>query len=499
MTARCALPLAARQARRRSAHPGRRRKHLRLGVHPALFPLFLTVLALTTGVGWPSSAAPYACTVQELQDDLRQMRSLLETRHPALYAFTDRATFEDLYAHAQAQLDRPMTARELFPVVAPIVARVGCGHTHLTMTADSLAAYPDRFLPVRLYLRGNRAFVRDLIPPASGLRRTKIRGAELLAVNGVPVPDILDRMRSVISSDGGREAWKTALLNGSMLYDLYALLFGFPETFALTLAATPEESVTLRLPAVPRSAATERPARAGARRTMTTGDPALDFTLLPEDGAALLTIGSFAHYQTREKFFAIIDGVFERLHATGCRNLILDLRGNSGGDPYCAAHLLAYLAPAPRPYFARGYPDYAPLADPLPVPENRFRGELFTLIDGGCFSTTGHFCALLRHHRIGVFIGSETGATYTCNDASRTETLRASGLRLRVAHRNYAVAVTGMSEETGITPEVPVEPSIRDLLSGRDPVLEQARDLIERRREARPESGGALPRPGEIR
>ena len=70
-----------------------------------------------------------------------------------------------------------------------------------------------------------------------------------------------------------------------------------------------------------------------------------------------------------EKFYAIIDGVFDQLRAAGCRNLILDPRGNSGGDPFCAAHLLAYLAPAPVPYFARVYPSYATLAEPLPLPE----------------------------------------------------------------------------------------------------------------------------------
>ena len=161
--------------------------------------------------------------------------------------------------------------------------------------------------------------------------------------------------------------------------------------------------------------------------------------------------------------------------------LVLDLRGNSGGDPFCAAHLLAYLAPAPVPYFARIYPSYATLAEPLSLPENRFRGSLYTLIDGGCASSTGHLCALLKFHKIGTFIGSDTGATYECNDAARTETLTATGLRLRVARAIYTVAVEKMSRGKGVPPDHAVEPSIHDILSARDPALERAWSLIERR------------------
>ena len=173
--------------------------------------------------------------------------------------------------------------------------------------------------------------------------------------------------------------------------------------------------------------------------------------------------------------------MFDRLRAGGCRNLILDLRGNSGGDPFCAAHLLAYLAPAPVPYFAKVYPSYASLAKPLPLPENRFLGSLYTLIDGGCFSSTGHLCALFKFHKIGTFIGSETGGTYECNDAARTDTLRATGLRLRVARATYTVAVENMSRAKGVPPDYVVEPSIRDILSDRDPAMERAWSLIERR------------------
>ena len=451
----------------------------------ALLAMGLGVLA--AGLPAPARGAPRTHSTRALEADLRQMRHLLESQHPALYAFTDRRAFDSLFVQAQRLIDRPMTSREFYQIAAPNEARVGCGPTTLAMATDSLTSYGDRFFPMPLFVFGNRAFVRKAAVARGDRREVVAPGAELLTINGIAVPELLARMRAVISADGGNDGWKTALLNGTALYDLYALLFGFPEAFELTLRPAAPGSwgrggpFRASLPAVSRRDAIDRLLGTGEADSTTTGDPHIHFALDEGRETAVLAIRTFAYYRSREKFYAIIDGVFDRLRAGGCRNLILDLRGNSGGDPFCAAHLLAYLAPAPVPYFAKVYPSYASLAKPLPLPENRFLGSLYTLIDGGCFSSTGHLCALFKFHKIGTFIGSETGGTYECNDAARTDTLRATGLRLRVARATYTVAVENMSRAKGVPPDYVVEPSIRDILSDRDPAMERAWSLIERR------------------
>jgi hypothetical protein len=468
----------------------------RLRTRPA--PAIGSLLRFVVGLGVlasvlpaPARSAPHAYSAHEVTADFRLVRNLIESRHPALYAFTDRRTLDSLFAQAERLIDRPMTSREFYQIAAPIVARVGCGHTTLTMATDSLTSYPDRFLPLRLFVLGDRAFVREAVVAADRLPDTPAPGAELLTVNGIAVSALLSQMRAAISADGRNDGWKTALLNGGSLYDLYALLFGFPERFKLTFrAGTPGSwarcgQLKTSLPAVSRRAVIDPSAGAGVNRRTSTGDPHIDFTLSENGDAAVLTIKTFAYYKSRETFNAIIDGAFARIRAAGCRNLILDLRGNGGGDPFCASHLLAYLAPVPVPYFAKIYPSYASLATPLVLPENRFRGCLYTLVDGGCFSSTGHLCALLKFHRIGTFVGSETGATYECNDAARTDTLTATGLRLRVARATYTVAAENMPRGRGVTPDYAVEPSIQDILSRRDPAMERAWSLIDRRASSR--------------
>jgi C-terminal processing protease CtpA/Prc len=98
----------------------------------------------------------------------------------------------------------------------------------------------------------------------------------------------------------------------------------------------------------------------------------------------------------------------------------------------------------------------------------------------GHFSSTGHLCGLLKSHKIGTFIGTETGGTYECNDARREIHLEKTRLRLFIARMTFTAAVQGLSRYRGIMPDVVVEPGIADILSGNDPVLERALSLISR-------------------
>jgi C-terminal processing protease CtpA/Prc len=259
---------------------------------------------------------------------------------------------------------------------------------------------------------------------------------------------------------------------------LFAHCFGFKKKFPVTYRAAGESAV--------REAVLEsvgwgqiRNYREPVKRKETASDAGpLRFRILNDKNTALMTINTFGFYRERDKFYSFIDEAFVDIHENHIENLILDLRGNSGGDPFCTTHLLSYLQYEPVRYFARVYPEYEKFAEPIPLAENPFKGKLFVLIDGGCFSSTGHFCALLRSHDIGTFVGSETGATYTCNDATARMTLKKTNLRLFVARMTFEAAAGGLPRNRGILPDIPVEPQIKDMLARNDTVLEYTLEYI---------------------
>jgi hypothetical protein len=176
-----------------------------------------------------------------------------------------------------------------------------------------------------------------------------------------------------------------------------------------------------------------------------------------------------------------IDSSFQVIHDHEIQNLVIDLRGNDGGDPFCSSHLLAYIQKKPVIYFRQPYGSYARLIKPLPMAENPFKGSQYYLIDGMCFSTTGHITSLLKYYGLGTFIGEETGATYTCNDASHDTQLKHTGYRLQSARGTFATAVIGFPLEQGILPDHPVHQSIDEVIMNQDAVLEYTLQLIKQK------------------
>jgi hypothetical protein len=424
--------------------------------------------------GRPPQAPDQPFSAEDLRSDLAQIRRALEENHPAVNAFTGKEDLERLYKRQLGQIDGPKTLGEFYGIAAPLVAAVGCGHTSLTSPKDYWKSAPPRFFPLGLRFVGGRAYVIRGADPA-GMPQ---RGSEIRAVNGRGAAAILQEFKGLVSSDGANDGWKTALIN-SAFARYYALRFGFPGEFVVEARPTGQKTVReVRLQPVDLSKVPGEPS--GTKPLTSSGDPNLDLKILPgETSAAVLTIGSFSYYQEVDKFKGFIDESFDRIRKAGVRHLILDLRDNDGGDPFCTTHLLSYLEPRPVPYFARVYPSpYEPFAEPIPRAAGAFEGKLVVLVNAGCFSSTGHFCALLRFHKIGTFIGTETGGTYECNDARREIHLERTRLRLFVARMAFAAAVQSLPRYRGIVPDIVVEPSIADELAGKDPVLERALAII---------------------
>ncbi len=113
--------------------------------------------------------------------------------------------------------------------------------------------------------------------------------------------------------------------------------------------------------------------------------------------------------------------------------------------------------------------------------ENPFKGNQYYLIDGMCFSTTGHITSLLKYYGLGTFIGEETGATFTCNNASHDTHLKHTGYRLQSARASFATAVIGFPLDQGIMPDFPVRQSIEEVIINQDAVLEYTLQLIQQK------------------
>src|ERR1044072_4009655 len=91
---------------------------------------------------------------------------------------------------AAKKLNRPMTAMDFYRVLAPVVARLKCGHTSLRLSAAMQQRLEDEpMMPVEAAILGGKVYVaRDY--SAAG----KLAGAAVLSINGVPADRMLKSM-----------------------------------------------------------------------------------------------------------------------------------------------------------------------------------------------------------------------------------------------------------------------------------------------------------------
>jgi len=400
----------------------------------------------------------------DLQEDFQQMRYTLEQNHGTFYEYTPKQELDSLMDIQYTLIRDSMVLPEFFVLLTPIIAKIGCGHTTVWMPMSYWSENEDNLFPLQIRL------IEDMVVVADSYTEDEQvpRGSVLLEINGRPVSDLIQKMKENYPADALNPHFIRKAVE-RRLPMIYARRFGFPEQYRIVY--TPPGGKTSKTRIL-------QPAHNEAVRAVVFKNfknPELCMTLLPEKNTAVMRIETFIYYDRVPYFTNVIDSCFSVIHTNKIDNLILDLRGNDGGDPFCAVPLFSYLEPKPLPYFAHPYGKYSVFADPIPRAEKPFEGNLLVLLDGRCFSTNGHFCALLKYHNIGRFIGTPSGATYTCNAGKNTRiTLNNTRIMLYFGRSTFNAAVKGMDKTKPLMPDIPVQETYNDFLNGRDVYMETA-------------------------
>jgi hypothetical protein len=406
-------------------------------------------------------------TLEQLQEDFQQLRRAMEGMHPAKYDYLSKEDFDALFDQQFKKLSSSMGLEDAFCLFASLMARMGCMHSNVWMPSGYWSNLTGKLFPIKMKFVGANAYAYRSYSETDSLPK----GSKILSINGKPMDKILQDVKTVISADARSDQYKKFRL-GFRFPLLYSLFYGHPDSF-MVVYRKPGKETERR--AVIHPVPTNRIWK-NMRESM-----ALAFDIRENISTAIMTIPDFAYYDAREKFYGFVDGSFAEIKNKGIRNLIIDLRRNNGGDPFCSVRLFAHIAHEPVPYFSKPYGRYALLAKPVPLRENRFKGKLYVLIDGGGASTTGHLLGLLKYHKIGTLVGEETGATYVCHDAHNSFQLKNTRFQVSVATGTFASAVLNLPKDRGILPDIPVSPTPQDMAAGKDTILEYVLSLIQHR------------------
>ena len=429
--------------------------------------LFLSVIVVVSVQAQPDSS-----NLAALQEDFKQFREILENEHCCLYEYTPKPVMDSMFDAHYCMIADGMKPEEFFMLLAPITARIGCMHTAAWMPGWFFNSKPSMMFPLTVRLIDDQIFVTGSYHTFSEIPR----GSRILEINGRASDEIIDRLRRTTSADALNPYFIDAQIMKRFSM-FYASIYGLPSKYEIRYlppGSTDHPEVQTRI---------LTPADIESVRKVVFANfnhPPLGFELIEDKNTAVITVPTFIYYDSVAYFTRFMDSCFHQISTRHIGHLILDLRGNDGGDPFCSSVLLSYLQPHPVPYFNEPYGKYSPLSEPLPLPENHYTGRLYTLADGSCGSTNGHFCALLKYHQIGRFVGTPTGATYKCNAGRDTEfRLEHTKVILTIGRSTYSAAVEGMAK-TAILPDILVRETPDDFLQNRDVYLESAFQQIEK-------------------
>ncbi len=482
-----------------------------------LASLLIAAAATPQAVSPPAGFDPEReIPVEALREDLEVLWDVLEEGHGGFERYTPAEVLRKMFDEVRDGLTAPLTEFEFYTRLLPLVVAIKDGHTQLALSPQSFAHLDARpvFLPFGLRFVGAKAYVlRDLSPEAR-----VAEGAELLAIDGRPVADVVEALAALLPSDAGiRTARLRRLEYPAVFGRLFALRFGWRESH--TIRFRPLRGGEARETTVPGITAADV-GRLLRERYPATAERRPLYELAFRGETAVLTVRGFGDDPDKSKprYPDFLKAAFRSLEEKKTPGLVIDLRGNGGGRDEYGKLLFAHVMDRPFLYYwaletkkdrydlfrytgeteraakelaqplkknARGSFDV--LGHPnsgLQQPEEpRFAGPVAILIDGGSFSATGETTSLFHHHKKAVFFGEECGSGYYGNTSGFMvmATLPRTRVQVRVPLVLYTMAVEGYPKDRGIVPDFPVTPTIEDVLAGRDVVMERALAWLEKR------------------
>ena len=456
-------------------------------------------------------------SVKDMKSDLGILWSAVKEVHPGYGLYTSAGTIANTYNATLAAIDEPMYEGEFMSRVYPFLCTLGCGHTQLRHSANyhPPAGVKTSHLPFEVVVHGDGAWV------TTTKTRQLATGDEILSINDTSVADIILNGYSLYSGDGHVMSFKELYLSE---YD------GFEDVCTMHYKWKAPYRVAIRtdkgmLKTIVLDTAEVAPANnvipfdkyANWNKAWNKDELGLYFS--KDSNTALFEVKGLAYEDT-----VTYGELFAQVAKKRSGNLILDLRHNGGGDLRIVTKLMSYLAdtsfgmvkdirsrlPDPsvntmiayfdpertasfkgscvpgaqtgnwwhmdiRPEIGRPY-------GPNPVAtRNRFKGNLYVLMDGATFSSAALFTTALKAQRKNVvFIGRETAGTEEgCNGfAMQHLTLPNTGIVVDFPWLRVVSMAPSPAGGKGLMPDYPITYLTEEVVEGYDPDLAKALQLI---------------------
>lgn len=466
---------------------------------------------------------------QQLLADVEILKSAYEQLHPGVYRYNTKKQIDERFAALRKFFEQDRTRAEAFIEFSRFTASIQCGHTYANphnqgKTVRSELLGGKNRLPFHF-----RWIDRRMIVINDAGNQIKV-GSEVLSINEIPVATILEKMLPLSRADGANDAKRIRNLeiDGTKYaaFDVFMPLL-FPQMtdrFAVSIREPDGQSRIITIEAIDASVRDgDKPKATNANES-----PWEARELSPQ--IAVLRMPTWAMYNSKWDWKKFLNDYFDSLIEEQTPNLVIDLRGNEGGDDvgnliiarittsevalssflrhsrYRAAptELHEYLdtwdksfldwADAVKPvengFFRNTKYDDTADGDVIKPAGKRYAGKVFVLIDASNSSATGQFAAAIKQSKLATLVGQPTGGNQRGINGGAYFFLRLPNSRIELDLPLIATFPVGQSlpdgqslpfesiPNAGVEPDIAVTPTHADIAAGVDSEMEAVKNLV---------------------
>ena len=446
--------------------------------HYFLLKTFVLIALIFISIHTSASEASF--NQQQVLEDISNLyESLIET-HYNPYAYISKKQLKRQYKTLKSSVTKSSySLLETIKLYQQLVSSINNGHTEIDFPAASYFKYAESggtLFPMEITIEDNKALIRANHSIQSSIKK----GTELLEINGQPISAILNEIYPLISAE--RQYFKNAKLEVYTFPRYYWYAYGQQDSFVITVRN--QDSVTQHtVEAIDVFDDFE-----AKKDEILDAQPQIDFF----DDTAYLNPGHFSGNESKYQQF--IENAFAEINAKASKNLIIDLRNNSGGNDSFSDYLVSYIADKAfkwnsefslrtstllkqdtkinrdltKPYWRSimdnetGTQYEFQFDQHPPVSKNkRYKGKVYVLVNRHSHSQAAVTAAQIQDYGWGLVVGEETGDYATLYASQFQYALPNTGIVVKIS-KGYIVRVNGSKKPTGVIPTIIIKDHLLD-------------------------------------
>ena len=454
---------------------------------------------------------------EDLKADAAILWQALNELHPGLYRHSDSLTIKKRYQELLGLFANDISPKHAYLYFSYFTSVIKCGHTYPN-PFNQRKALTDSFIDSHTVLPFSFKIIeQNIIVDQSTLSGLK-QGDIIENIDGIPTDQLLNTLIKFVKGDGQKNVKRLKDLEVTGIYKfeyfdiLLPLVYPIHNSVKLKVRSNGHsKSITVAMTSFSKR---KKDLMALSPQQIQSN---WAFEMVDKQ-TAILNMNTFVTWKMEMKWKKYLDSVFSVLETKNIPNLIIDVRGNEGGNSDVTNYLINKLQTKdcqsdviiPHLKYKKVSPNLKPLlstwnkgfynnalwtkklndqyrtirfksqkSKTLKRNKKAYKGRTFLLVDAANSSATYILASFLKTHQLATLIGSETGGTKKGITAGQIFFLKLPHSKIEIDIPLIGYYPISTQLDQGVEPDVLVKISLNNHQKDMDSSLEKVKQIIQ--------------------